>query len=66
MERIEEKTKEYNKLPVFYCKVCGSLLIIAAEKETESDYCGKCKRATVGITNIDKWKMVHKKDNNSI
>ena len=49
--------EEYNKIPVYYCKHCGSLAIMTMP-ENPDDYCDKCGSTDIGIEhNLDVIKM---------
>lgn len=55
---MDEKTinsnlkEEYNSIPVYYCKECGSLKILSFD---EDDYCGSCGSMSIGKASIDAW-----------
>lgn len=51
-------TKEdYNKIPVYFCKHCGSLKIKAVPHilRCYSDYCDDCGSTSIGKTSIESW-----------
>lgn len=53
-------TKEdYNKLPVYYCKHCGSLKIMTMPGLSD-DYCDECGSTDIGKANIDIWLELQK------
>lgn len=63
---LEEKTnsehltkEEYNSIPVYYCKHCGSLAIMTAP-ELPEDYCDKCGSTTIGKASIEAWLELQK------
>ena len=47
-------TEEYNQIPVYYCKHCGSLRIITM-LDTEEDYCDACGATNIGKASIESW-----------
>lgn len=62
--------KEYNDVPVLYCKRCISLKIISIEpaglnkypeEKKPIDYCGSCGNADVGETHIENFNLKYKK-----
>lgn len=53
-------TKEdYNKLPVYYCKNCGSLKIMTMPGLSD-DYCDDCGSTNIGKANIEIWLELQK------
>lgn len=46
--------EEYNKIPVYYCKHCGSLAIMTMP-ENPDDYCDKCGSTDIGKASIEGW-----------
>ena len=58
MDNLEPKqlTKEdYNRLPVYYCKHCGSLKIMTVPQGIAEDYCDDCGSTDIGKANIEIW-----------
>lgn len=60
IEKKQEKTqirdKEYyNKIPVYYCKHCGSLKIVAIQRNNIEDYCDDCGGTNIGKVSIEGW-----------
>lgn len=56
----EHLTKEeYNSIPVYYCKHCGSLAVMAIP-ELPEDYCDKCGSTTIGKASIEAWLELQK------
>lgn len=54
-ESTNHHTKEdYNRLPVYYCKNCGSLKIMTMPGLSD-DYCDDCGSTNIGKANIDIW-----------
>lgn len=52
----KEKTKEYyDSIPVYYCKSCGSLKIMAVDGDENNDYCDTCGSTEIGKASIDAW-----------
>lgn len=48
-------TKEdYNKIPVYYCRHCGSLAIMTVPGMSD-DYCDKCGSTDIGKSSIEGW-----------
>lgn len=63
MSNTEEKqlTKEdYNKLPVYYCRYCGSLKIMRMPSGLAEDYCDDCGSTSIGKTSIEGWQVLKK------
>lgn len=63
---LEEKTntdnltkKDYNNIPVYYCKHCGSLAIMTIP-ELPDDYCDKCGSTDIGKASIEAWLELQK------
>ena len=56
---MEEKKKEYyNSIPVYYCKHCGSLKIMAVDDSMNYDYCDYCGSTDIGKAPIEGWLML--------
>ena len=64
--------KEYNDVPVLYCKKCISLKIISINPaglnkypdtthKEPIDYCGTCGNADIGETHIENFNIKYKK-----
>lgn len=57
MEEQRNNTKhdkeEYNSIPVYYCKDCGSLRILVLDED--DDYCDACGSTTIGKASIEAW-----------
>ena len=54
-DKTEYLTKEeYNKIPVYYCKHCGSLAIITIP-DIPNDFCNKCGSTNIGKASIEGW-----------
>lgn len=52
---------EYNSVPVFYCKTCGSLNIKSLTDVI--DYCETCGSSDIGETDIASWEQIYKEIN---
>lgn len=50
--------EDYNSEPVFYCKKCLSLKIMAFDES--SDYCDACGSTDIGTAHIEEWKYMYK------
>ena len=50
---------EYNAIPVYYCKHCGSLAIMTMP-ELPDDYCDKCGSTDIGKASIEAWQDLQK------
>lgn len=50
----KSKKEEYNSIPVYYCKHCGSLAIMNMPALFE-DYCDKCGSTEIGKASIEAW-----------
>lgn len=60
-ENIREDTvinDDYNSEPVFYCKKCLSLKILALDSST--DYCDVCGSTDIETTHIETWREMYK------
>lgn len=56
IERYSGVSKaEHEAEPVYYCKSCLSLHIIAAAKNGDDAYCKDCGGSALGKTNMDFW-----------
>lgn len=53
-----QSKKEYNEIPVVYCKNCLSLKIIVLDDTVE--YCDKCGCTDMASTDIDTWEKMYK------
>jgi hypothetical protein len=63
MDNGKTMTKEdYNNIPVYYCKSCGSLKIkiIPAISGCYSDFCDDCGSTSIGKTSIESWQVLQK------
>ena len=60
----KEGTKEYyDSIPVYYCKDCGSLRVMAMEDTddtecTDYDYCDSCGSTDISKASIEAWIML--------
>lgn len=52
---------EYNSVPVFYCKTCGSLNIKSLTDDI--DYCDACSSTDIDETDIASWEQIYKEIN---
>lgn len=50
----QHSKEEYNNIPVYYCKHCGSLRVMAIPGFAE-DYCDQCGSTDIGKASIDAW-----------
>lgn len=50
--------EEYNSIPVYYCKHCGSLKVMTTPGLNE--YCDSCGSTDIGKANIDIWLELQK------
>ena len=57
-----ENKEEYNSIPVYYCKKCLSLRVLALTEST--DYCDECGCTDIGTTDIETWKSLYLKKYN--
>jgi len=63
MDNLEHRqlTKEdYNRMPVYYCRYCGSLKIMTVPQGIAEDYCGECGSTDIGKASIEAWKDLQK------
>ena len=58
-QKVKWSKEDYNKEPVFYCKKCLSLAIIAYNEAGISEYCNNCGSTTIGITQIENWQKLY-------
>lgn len=56
----EKKRKEYNDIPVYYCKRCLSLNIMNYNNALISCYCKDCTSIDIDSTNIENWLQLYK------
>lgn len=54
-EQKQLNKEDYNRLPVYYCKHCGSLKIMTVPEGIASDYCDDCGSTDIGKTTIFAW-----------
>jgi hypothetical protein len=53
-------TKEdYNNIPVYYCKDCGSLAVMTVAGFPD-DYCDKCGSTNIGKASIEAWQELQR------
>ena len=60
MSNLQEKIKEYNEIPVFYCKKCLSLRIRHILSMNNSEYCDECGSTYIEQTSIENWEELFK------
>lgn len=53
------KLKEYNDIPVYYCKGCLSLKIKGVYG-TDIDYCDDCGSTVIDKAHIEEWETLYK------
>lgn len=53
-ESVKITKKEYNSIPVYYCKHCGSLKIMTM-LDVDEDYCDSCGSTYIGKASIESW-----------
>lgn len=69
IQKMENKPKEgtkeyYDSIPVYYCRNCGSLRIMAVGDTEDSDdvgdydYCDSCGSTDIGKASIEAWMML--------
>lgn len=51
--------EEYNKIPVYYCKNCGSLKIMTMPGLSD-DYCDDCGSTNISKAHIEAWLELQK------
>lgn len=57
----EELIKEmYNQEPVFYCKNCLSLRVIAIPGIDDSEFCDECNATDIDVCDIETWRNMYK------
>lgn len=54
------KLKEYNDIPVHYCKDCLSLKIKTVSEGLNLDYCDECGCTDIEQAHIEEWKELYK------
>lgn len=54
------RSNEYNKEPVLYCKHCLSLGILNIEDIEDTDYCDNCGSTDIGTAAIEEWEQLYK------
>lgn len=55
-----EDYKDYNSIPVHFCRICLSLKIINISGDKDLNYCPSCKDVAIGTTDIYTWKKLYK------
>lgn len=61
MDNLENLPKEeYNKIPVYYCKSCGSLKVMIGPQNILSDFCDDCGSTDIGKASIESWQELQK------
>lgn len=55
-----DKSKEYNDIPVYYCKGCLSLKIKTVAEGLDLDYCDECGCTDIEKSHIEDWKNLYK------
>lgn len=58
MENITKK--EYNDIPVLYCKHCLSLKIKDIPLLDDSEYCDDCGSTNIDMCHIEEWEEKYK------
>lgn len=56
----DEKIKEYNQEPIFYCKNCLSLKVINIPDIPDSDFCDECGSTNIDSCLIQEWEKMYK------
>ena len=56
-ESVPLTKEDYNQIPVYYCKHCGSLAIRAVPGFL-NDYCDKCGSTDIGKASIEGWQLL--------
>lgn len=49
--------KQYNEIPVFYCKDCLSLAILRLD---DYNYCKHCGSTDIDVAMIEDWEKIYK------
>lgn len=60
----EDKREEYNKEPVYWCALCGSLAIVNIDTTLNSEltcYCAECGCTNIVEGTIEEWEKLYKK-----
>lgn len=55
------KKKEYNDIPVYYCKHCLSLAVKGLQNTDEFNYCSNCGSLDIEECSIEEWEELYKK-----
>lgn len=55
-----DNSKDYNDIPVHYCKGCLSLKIKIVTESSDLDYCDECGCTDTGQISIEEWKKLYK------
>lgn len=59
-KKVKWTKEDYNKEPVFYCKKCLSLAIIAYNEAGIEQYCNSCGSIDIATTSIEDWQTKYK------
>ena len=57
---MEDKQKQYDEEPVFYCKNCLSLKIRSVPNMEDSEFCDECSSTDIGQCSIEEWEQMYK------
>lgn len=58
-EKVRWTKEDYNREPVFYCKKCLSLAIIAYNEAGIHEYCNSCGSIDIATTTIEEWQQMY-------
>lgn len=62
LTKIEKSPKkEYNDIPVYYCKECLSLKIMRVAGMEEACYCDICGCTDIKQSSIEEWEQLYNK-----
>ena len=58
-KKVKWTREDYNKEPVYYCKKCLSLAIIAYNEAGIPEYCNSCGSIDIDTTSIEHWQELY-------
>jgi hypothetical protein len=59
-EKVRWSKEDYNREPVYYCKKCLSLVIMAYNESGISEYCNDCGSTDIATTSINEWQALYR------
>lgn len=59
-EKVKWNKEDYNREPVYFCRKCLSLLVMAYNESGISEYCNSCGSTDIATTSIEELQALYR------